>query len=905
MTIVHLKPVLVVVGLLLGEAVSMYRKTTDNGTDSVLHTQLVFFPMIWEGVIEAGERALRQERNNVTSNSTCEQHLAIYAEGLAQRATWAVTMYDSTGKQGPGLLDGWVTWHGNFYRCIKLKHQLPETDGTPESEYLYGRYCSAMFEVPVWLIKFMKEKDLPFNVPLPSMTVDLCVPSGCVEEDLETVIKAYLEEKSTGAVHTLYDVTCHKNIYIADDTAAVISLSILISIFVCVIIGSVIDVFLVLHTHDVQETSVQTIGVRDRAGSLLSRAGSIFSRQGSIFSRQGSTLSRQGSILSRQSSIFSGQGGNRSKIFRRRGHLPSCTRETIIPTVEVGSQENIIQSGDGDINMSTSPTSTTFQDDVLSYIISHDAPAATAAKSNENDITRVAGQRNDSVSPKILDEAEAKAIVMRLKEASASPPRRNYLKEEHAHGHQTSLEPINELHNLCSTPPSEPGPEQETPVTRSVGHTIFEIFLCFSFQRNLKRVLGEGSANYLFCLNGVRVLSITWIVMGNTVSFLYKAPDVVANIVVMVAACQSFVMQAIINATFAADTFFVLSGTLLAYNWMIEDQKEKLKRGKARMTIKSLLILYFHRFIRIAPCYYILILTFTNLLPYFGKGPRWKYVSDTIHQCKDHWWANALFISNFYKAGDMCMSWTYYLVNDFQFYLISPIILIPLAKYPPIGYILLLLLVAIQIVSTSVLNDDINGNILRMGGGYFANVYAKPYCRVGVFAIGIALGYALFKAGRRVYFRKTPLLFGWCVSLMTLSLVVFITYSENRVDGVHWTSSQSAMYEALSRPAWALAVSWIIFCCCIGQGGFIETFLSWNFFLPLCRITYGIYLIHPLIIVVIVDSSEHLIHIGSGSVVSLFIYVLVSSIASALVLITFVEGPFIKLEKVIRSLVPR
>ncbi|XP_041372351.1 O-acyltransferase like protein-like [Gigantopelta aegis] len=427
-------------------------------------------------------------------------------------------------------------------------------------------------------------------------------------------------------------------------------------------------------------------------------------------------------------------------------------------------------------------------------------------------------------------------------------------------------------------------------MNKHLGHSISEVFLCFAIQRNLERILGEGNPNYLFCLNGVRVLSITWIVLGNTVSFLYREPNVVANVVEVPEAAQRFVFQFVINATFAADTFFILSGTLLAYNWMKQEEK------KNKFTVKQLLMMYFHRFVRIAPCYYVLIMTYTNLLPYFGEGPGWKYTSDSIRQCKDHWWANALFISNFYKADDMCMTWTYYLVNDFQFYLISPIVLIPLSRCPPLAFVLIILLVLTQIVTTAVFNKNINGNILRMTGGFFEDIYAKPYCRVGVFAIGIALGYAIYMAGRHVYFRKTPLVVGWCVALCTLSVVVFITYDENRVGGTHWTGTQTAVYEALSRPAWGLGVSWIIFCCCIGQGGIADKILSWNVFLPLCRITYGIYLLHPLLIVLIVDTSKTLIYLDATSVLNLFVFILVISMGLALMFMASVEGPIIRLE---------
>ena len=43
--------------------------------------------------------------------------------------------------------------------------------------------------------------------------------------------------------------------------------------------------------------------------------------------------------------------------------------------------------------------------------------------------------------------------------------------------------------------------------------------------------MAEGSPDTLFCLNGVRVLSIGWIVLGNVYMTLYLNPDVVGKCV--------------------------------------------------------------------------------------------------------------------------------------------------------------------------------------------------------------------------------------------------------------------------------------------------------------------------------------------------------------------------------------
>ncbi|PVD35912.1 hypothetical protein C0Q70_02881 [Pomacea canaliculata] len=427
--------------------------------------------------------------------------------------------------------------------------------------------------------------------------------------------------------------------------------------------------------------------------------------------------------------------------------------------------------------------------------------------------------------------------------------------------------------------------------------------LAFSFRRSTKRIMAEGSVDALFCLNGVRVLSISWIVLGTVYMILYLNPDVVDNHVDGIKITQTWWAQVVINTTLASDSFFILSGTLGAYNFMKMKKNFKNKKMSEIMSIKEYFMVIFHRLVRLGPCYLIVIMIFTNLMPYMGKGPRWTYEITSVRTCKDHWWANALFFSNFYKADTMCMPHTYYLVNDFQFGLLSPLFLIPLLCRPLLGFLLLGGLVLLQIVTTLILDQGINGNTLMMGTDYtyFSQVYVKPYCRIGVYAIGLGLGYLLYVTKRQAKFRKLPLILLWALSLFIVAVLPFITYEQYKPNGRKWTGLQTAFFEALSRPIWGVALSWIIFACSCGQGAFINKLLSWNAFLPLCRITYGVYLLHPMFIALVVESRHNGFYLDFGELAYEFVASLVCCYGLSFILITFVESPFIALENSVRT----
>ena len=62
-----------------------------------------------------------------------------------------------------------------------------------------------------------------------------------------------------------------------------------------------------------------------------------------------------------------------------------------------------------------------------------------------------------------------------------------------------------------------------------------------------------------------------------------------------------------------------------------------------------------------------------------------------------------------------------------------------------------------------------------------------------------------------------------------------------------WTTFQSVMYNCFSKSLWSLSLGWVIFSCHKGYGGLINNFLSWKAWMPISKLTYGAYLIHPVL----------------------------------------------------------
>lgn len=83
----------------------------------------------------------------------------------------------------------------------------------------------------------------------------------------------------------------------------------------------------------------------------------------------------------------------------------------------------------------------------------------------------------------------------------------------------------------------------------------------------------------------------------------------------------------------------------------------------------------------------------------------------------------------------------------------------------------------------------------------------------------------------------------------------------------HSTNLEMALYASLSRVAWALALSYIIFACVHGYGGPVNWFLTLSLWQPLSRLSYSIYIIHFPVIVVVMASAKTSFYMSEFSAV--------------------------------------
>lgn len=96
--------------------------------------------------------------------------------------------------------------------------------------------------------------------------------------------------------------------------------------------------------------------------------------------------------------------------------------------------------------------------------------------------------------------------------------------------------------------------------------------------------------------------------------------------------------------------------------------------------------------------------------------------------------------------------------------------------------------------------------------------------------------------------------------MISVATIITIIYGQHIFQNPDTTEIRlaSAFYESFARVLWSVSLSWIIFACVKGYGGFINSFLSHCYWQPLARLSYSIYLVHLSLQYILVSSEKNI-----------------------------------------------
>lgn len=340
------------------------------------------------------------------------------------------------------------------------------------------------------------------------------------------------------------------------------------------------------------------------------------------------------------------------------------------------------------------------------------------------------------------------------------------------------------------------------------------------------------------------------------------------------------------------------------------------------------------RYFRLVPTMMFLILISVSLLPRLSWGPSWSNATMMFDEwCQFNWYINVFLLQNFINTPNMCFSHSWYLAVDFQLFLIINLIILLISfvakttnlmriffytKWILIsGIVIIQLLIAIfiyyhKLPSAPIVPVDSLESMIN----YYALFYIKPYYWLTSYFIGSLLAMCIisltFKEANIIEVRgrerrksregfvsvrvKNLISIIQVVSPCALIALILSTlpYFQNTYKMVGILSSLHAL---LARPLWSFSLASILFSILQNtmskffnsRNNFIykmiQAFLSLKLWLPLSKLTYSVYLFHPLVMAIFYGSRKEtfkfshslILYFSLGNIVltylgSLFIY---------------------------------
>ena len=447
---------------------------------------------------------------------------------------------------------------------------------------------------------------------------------------------------------------------------------------------------------------------------------------------------------------------------------------------------------------------------------------------------------------------------------------------------------INHFKDINKENLSEP-----TKITINNSRTIKSFILSFSLYTTVPNLLTRQSPSALKALGGIKIICNLIIITFHVQQFTVPLFPYTLQNSYLQQLSSKLIFQPIINADFAVETFFVISGTLSAYLAFKDIERHKRFR---------VAYFYLNRFFRLSPLLYLYTLIAYKLSARFGQGPAW-FPFDA-HVCKDNWQYVLLYLGNTGLIhSDLmwtCMGMTWHVATDMQMFIFSPIFIILLYR---VQYVGLAAVTITMIAATATVGylSAVNGYWAAMmynprAAQQATSLYSKPFYRARSYLTGLLLGYILYKKynigtlpiGNYSKWLIYALL--WTIGVVLCLATMFWTYGEYSF-AYHFSNMENVMFLMFSGLTWSIGIAIIIYICNTGYGGVVNSFLSWPGWEPLVKLNYGINLNHMMVLLYVVGTLQSSLKYTNIMFAMIMIFIVVLSYSVSAITAVFVEQP--------------
>lgn len=360
----------------------------------------------------------------------------------------------------------------------------------------------------------------------------------------------------------------------------------------------------------------------------------------------------------------------------------------------------------------------------------------------------------------------------------------------------------------------------------------------FSLKENFQSIYQRRASNYA-SIDGIRAVSILLVLAYHTfLVFHLSHPD--HDITSMLHELGLGWAWAW-NGDKGVDVFFVMSGFLISSILLREVSKTggiDLKR------------FYWRRYLRLTPAYYFMLTIYWLI-----SGPNSEWI-----------WANYLYVSNFIDYSQQAAGWTWSLAVEEQFYFIYPLVLLAILKYARSpSYVLIALLGLSFLVRTAIvlLDDTIRttpGSQVYLDDTYFNHyftvLYDNLHTRFGSLVIGcLAAYYFHFHLDKLTEVANSTL--GVILTIFGVMLVLFFMGFPAFSTRFGAYAELNILYYIFNRTLFSLGIGLIILAMLLQQhliADALRKFFSMAFWYPIASLSYSLYLIHLVVMIVVIPA---------------------------------------------------
>ncbi|ETN62656.1 hypothetical protein AND_005646 [Anopheles darlingi] len=375
---------------------------------------------------------------------------------------------------------------------------------------------------------------------------------------------------------------------------------------------------------------------------------------------------------------------------------------------------------------------------------------------------------------------------------------------------------------------------------------------------------------------------------------------------------RRFVTMLILNGVTVVQTFFTISGFLLAIQFSGQFTDQRHPFG-CREMFQSIL----YRFLRLTPVYGFMMLLDATWLIRLQDGPIWKRLAETERTfCRNNWWANVLYVNNYLTVSEPCLQQSWYLATDFQLFVLGLLLLGVTCRYPKTRKPLFAFASVASILAPAIVTyvNRFEGVVMLRPEALkyvlwydpmYRLMYIPTHTNAGSYLAGLMGGLiyrSLKQRGFDVAGRRYKLFRILCYTALPVAIAMLLSaylfYAYEFEKPAIWI----ALYAGLCRNLWGLLFAILFLGLALGVGvGVLRRVLCSPIFRPLGKVTYCAFLCHLFIIRVTLGNVRQPVYVSDMRILVSTSSTLVLAYLMGTLMYLLIEAPFANVQKALLS----